>query len=423
MELGLESRELLETLHGMGERVQSASSTIEAPVVHRVTERVRASRAAAEQARSVAPRHVSRGPAVTPAPDPGPFAVTRVVPAPRPPVAATPGAGGTTMARPTAPTAAGPTPKPGLRPAASARSAAAATPRPATPRPSQVQVAASNPPELFISYHRGDEDIFGLAGHMSQRIPQHFYALTGMRLQVFIDIDQPGGIDWEKRIRSAADTATFFLPLLTVAYLNSEYCMKEVRWCLSGHSVQDRALTVVPVNLIPRDFLFRHCPDDARETLAELDRLNWVDATDAVVDTNTGGALKKFLTSLTAGTLVQNWDARGSARGSAEAPTATRPSGVRSPDPFVGEWLKRTQSLRDFVVRVSEDGQLVENAAGQITGWPGSWQRTDQQTYEVVIGRFRSVLRFESDHCIAGTETTSEGTSTQTWVRLIDRDT
>ena len=41
-ELGLESKELLSTLKEMGEFVRSASSTIEAPVVRRVTERIRA---------------------------------------------------------------------------------------------------------------------------------------------------------------------------------------------------------------------------------------------------------------------------------------------------------------------------------------------------------------------------------------------
>ena len=43
-ELGLESKELLAKLKDMGEFVRSASSTIEAPVVRRVTEKVRSER-------------------------------------------------------------------------------------------------------------------------------------------------------------------------------------------------------------------------------------------------------------------------------------------------------------------------------------------------------------------------------------------
>jgi len=41
-ELGLESKELLQTLNDMGEFVRSASSTIEAPVVRRLKEKAAA---------------------------------------------------------------------------------------------------------------------------------------------------------------------------------------------------------------------------------------------------------------------------------------------------------------------------------------------------------------------------------------------
>ena len=47
-ELGMESKELLSILNDMGEFVRSASSTIEAPVVRRVSERVKSSAKPAE---------------------------------------------------------------------------------------------------------------------------------------------------------------------------------------------------------------------------------------------------------------------------------------------------------------------------------------------------------------------------------------
>lgn len=46
-ELGLESKELLQTLNDMGEFVRSASSTIEAPVVRRLKEKAAGSSASA----------------------------------------------------------------------------------------------------------------------------------------------------------------------------------------------------------------------------------------------------------------------------------------------------------------------------------------------------------------------------------------
>ena len=44
-ELGLESKDLLKTLQDMGEYVRSASSTIEAPVVRRITDKVKSAHA------------------------------------------------------------------------------------------------------------------------------------------------------------------------------------------------------------------------------------------------------------------------------------------------------------------------------------------------------------------------------------------
>ena len=71
-ELGLESKELLKTLNDMGEFVRSASSTIEAPVVRRLNEKMNAERSS--QA-APGPRPVARPgarPAPTPAPAPTP---------------------------------------------------------------------------------------------------------------------------------------------------------------------------------------------------------------------------------------------------------------------------------------------------------------------------------------------------------------
>lgn len=54
-QLGLESKELLSTLNEMGEFVRSASSTIELPVVRRVTEKVQNAQAATKPSEGAAP--------------------------------------------------------------------------------------------------------------------------------------------------------------------------------------------------------------------------------------------------------------------------------------------------------------------------------------------------------------------------------
>jgi translation initiation factor IF-2 len=146
-ELGLESKELLQTLNDMGEFVRSASSTIEAPVVRRLREKSASSQSAAPAAAKPAPAAPQKPAAPTPAPTKP--AVTAPVeakapaatpaapaPAPAPSPAPTQSATPTKSDVPTqsAPAAAPrPTPTPGARPGPATPSDAA-RPRP-VPRP------------------------------------------------------------------------------------------------------------------------------------------------------------------------------------------------------------------------------------------------------------------------------------------------
>uniref|UniRef100_UPI002930A887 translation initiation factor IF-2 N-terminal domain-containing protein n=1 Tax=uncultured Propionibacterium sp. TaxID=218066 RepID=UPI002930A887 len=61
-ELGLESKELLAKLKDMGEFVRSASSTIEAPVVRRVTEKVRSEGAGGDSSSASRPAATPKAP-------------------------------------------------------------------------------------------------------------------------------------------------------------------------------------------------------------------------------------------------------------------------------------------------------------------------------------------------------------------------
>ena len=66
-ELGLESKDLLATLKDMGEFVRSASSTIEAPVVRRVSEKVKGGGKPAGGAPAASPAPAPASPAPAPA--------------------------------------------------------------------------------------------------------------------------------------------------------------------------------------------------------------------------------------------------------------------------------------------------------------------------------------------------------------------
>lgn len=169
-ELGLESKELLGKLKDMGEFVRSASSTIEAPVVRRVTERVKSEQGggaapqAEKQKTAVAPEAKPAAP-VKPRPLPGQHltpkpaevAETQVTPE-QPTAGATEAASTTTMPIPAEaktvapkprvvrPEGVKPAPKPGdARPSFSSPRPGQTEARPTSPRPSGSETRAVRP--------------------------------------------------------------------------------------------------------------------------------------------------------------------------------------------------------------------------------------------------------------------------------------
>ncbi|WP_028709460.1 translation initiation factor IF-2 [Propionicicella superfundia] len=109
-ELGLESKELLKTLNDMGEFVRSASSTIEAPVVRRLTEKIKGGKAPSGAPGSTRPSGARPGGA---RPGPSPASVR-----PQRPAASAPSA-------------------PGVASAPGAAPVSGSTPAPAAPRPAE----------------------------------------------------------------------------------------------------------------------------------------------------------------------------------------------------------------------------------------------------------------------------------------------
>ncbi|HQA77205.1 MAG TPA: translation initiation factor IF-2 [Propionicimonas sp.] len=150
-ELGLESKELLQTLNDMGEFVRSASSTIEAPVVRRLKEKAAAAQPApAQSAPAPAPARpaASTPPARTAPAETAPASVAPAAPAPAAPAptarpaAPTPGpAAAKPAAAPVAETAPAPAPTAPAAPSA----AAAAAPAPAAPAEPTPAASSATP--------------------------------------------------------------------------------------------------------------------------------------------------------------------------------------------------------------------------------------------------------------------------------------
>ncbi|CEH02801.1 Translation initiation factor IF-2 [Propionibacterium freudenreichii] len=161
-ELGLESKQLLAKLNDMGEFVRSASSTIEAPVVRRVTEKITSERGGADTssapkagAKGATPKTSGAPKSARPAAKPGagttpvtpqaPKAAkaSSVKPAPRPAAKVKPTPGPQVHATPKAPVPhSGPVSSPTPRPGASARPGSPAH----TPHPPRRPGSASSTP-------------------------------------------------------------------------------------------------------------------------------------------------------------------------------------------------------------------------------------------------------------------------------------
>jgi translation initiation factor IF-2 len=132
-ELGLESKELLQTLNNMGEFVRSASSTIEAPVVRKLRE----NSAAAQTPKPAEPKPVTAKPA---APRPAPAKPAEPKPAEPKPVEAKP-----VVAEPAPVKAAPPKAEAAPAPVAAPAPSPAPAPAPAAPRPAAPGAAVPRP--------------------------------------------------------------------------------------------------------------------------------------------------------------------------------------------------------------------------------------------------------------------------------------
>ncbi|GGZ47781.1 hypothetical protein GCM10010387_47670 [Streptomyces inusitatus] len=152
-EFGVESKVVMAKLQELGEFVRSASSTIEAPVVRKLTDALQGPGSAGKSAaKPGAPRKAAPSPAPRPGgPTPGapspaaprPPAPKPGAPAPKPPVAEAP-----VSSAPTTPAASGPRPGPKpapARPAAPVPQAEFSAPAPAQPAAPQASRPAATP--------------------------------------------------------------------------------------------------------------------------------------------------------------------------------------------------------------------------------------------------------------------------------------
>lgn len=118
------------------------------------------------------------------------------------------------------------------------------------------------PPIGFLSYARSDDELSGKRiSRLCRLIRSQLQLQLGRDVDIFQDTAKiPHGAVWEKRTREAISSATFFIPIVTPAYLGSAWCAKELRLfrereqqLCDAHPGLARTSCIFPIHLIEVD--------------------------------------------------------------------------------------------------------------------------------------------------------------------------
>lgn len=87
------------------------------------------------------------------------------------------------------------------------------------------------PPTGFLSYVRKDDELTGQRiSRLCRMLRESLQLRVGQDVDIFQDTAKiPHGAVWEKRTLEAVGRASFFIPVVTPAYLRSKWCGKELR--------------------------------------------------------------------------------------------------------------------------------------------------------------------------------------------------
>ncbi len=131
------------------------------------------------------------------------------------------------------------------------------------------------PINCFLSYRRADNDVYrGVVDQLKSDLAGRFEAQTGRGLKIFVDRDDIGwGDDWRRKILDSIKRATFFIPVITMRYFDSEPCRDEFTAFYEDAKRIGVTGLIRPVILAGAD---RVAEDSLNEQMRVLARLNYV---------------------------------------------------------------------------------------------------------------------------------------------------
>lgn len=106
----------------------------------------------------------------------------------------------------------------------------------------------------FFSYARHDDQaINGLLSKIRENLEVEVRVRAGDEdLEVFQDTDdiEPGDL-WETRLRTAIDSAAFFIPVITPFYFTRQACRRELETWLANYRSESERRRIIPIKFLP----------------------------------------------------------------------------------------------------------------------------------------------------------------------------
>jgi len=138
-------------------------------------------------------------------------------------------------------------------------------------------------PTGFWSYTTSDDKnsrgkLSQLRALLAAELQQHIGRLP--EVHIFQDVAAiPPGRDWEKQIREALEACSFMIPLITPAFLQSEWCCREVALFRAREAALGRDDLIYPIHWLDTDHTDPNFSEDCydKEILFFLRSRQWID--------------------------------------------------------------------------------------------------------------------------------------------------
>ncbi|MEV4805742.1 TIR domain-containing protein [Nonomuraea sp. NPDC049421] len=132
--------------------------------------------------------------------------------------------------------------------------------------------------KIFCSYRRADNDtIFrDTVDHLVADMKSLHEAETGRTLEIFFDREELGwGDDFREVIDRAVQEATFFMPIVTARYFDSEWCRHEFLTFYRKARILGVTELILPIVLAGASFVRTDSSDKVASTIAAIQHADW----------------------------------------------------------------------------------------------------------------------------------------------------